>query len=226
MAGDETLVVDCGGINTLDNAGEEAGSYLISCGRDHIDTLFLTHLHADHVNGVPMLLEMLPVKSIVLPADVEDEDAMLGEILLAAEKNGTEIHYLETDTRLDCSGIQVQLFAPLEKGQVNERCMTGLFTVGDYDMLVTGDSSKTTEKELISRHRLSDLELLIVGHHGSRYASSGELLGSIGAKTAVISVGYNNFGHPTYETLERLAAYGYSIYRTDLNGTVEIRVEN
>ena len=65
-----------------------------------------------------------------------------------------------------------------------------------------------------------------MGHHGSRYSSSGELLGSIGADTALISVGYNTFGHPTYETLERLAAYGYSIYRTDLNGTVEFMLGN
>lgn len=226
MSGDETVVVDCGGINTLSNAGEATGSYLLSCGRDHIDALFLTHLHADHVNGVPMLLEMLPVKRIVLPAKVEDEDGMLEGILSAAEKHGTELQFLQEDTEIRFSGIRIQLFAPFEKGQINERCMTGVFSLGSYDMLVTGDSSKSTEKELLRQHPLRDLELLIVGHHGSRYASSGELLGSIGAKTAVISVGYNNFGHPTYETLERLAAYGYAIYRTDLNGTVEIRMEN
>jgi competence protein ComEC len=99
-----------------------------------------------------------------------------------------------------------------------------LVSLGSYDMLVTGDSSKSAEREFLQRHPLEDLELLIVGHHGSRYASSGELLGSIGADTAVISVGYNNFGHPTYETLERLNAYGYTIYRTDLNGTIEFYI--
>ena len=96
------------------------------------------------------------------------------------------------------------------------------YSFGDFDMLVTGDAPKAAEKELLARVPLRNLELLIVGHHGSRYSSSGELLGSIGADTALISVGYNTYGHPTYETLERLNAYGYSIYRTDLNGTVEI----
>ena len=91
-------------------------------------------------------------------------------------------------------------------------------------MLVTGDESKTAELELIAGHEIRDIELLIAGHHGSRYASGGKFLESIGADTAVISVGYNTYGHPTNETLERLAAYGYNIYRTDLNGRIEIRV--
>ena len=226
MSGDQTLVYDCGCINNLKNAGEEAGEYLLSCGRDHVDALLLSHLHSDHVNGVPMLLEMLPVSTIVLPADSEDADGHLDEILAAAQKHGTKIIFLDRDTDMRFGGIRAMLFSPLEKGDVNERCMTGVISLGSYDMLVTGDSSKEAEKELLHRHSLQELELLIVGHHGSRYASSGELLESIGANTAVISVGYNTFGHPTYETLERLDAYGYTIYRTDLNGTVEIWVNN
>lgn len=224
MAGEETVVVDCGGLYTLENAGEQAGAYLRNCGRDHIDLLLLTHLHNDHCNGVTMLMEMLPVSRIIFPADVPDEDGLLEEILASAEKHGTQITGLREDTRLQAGKIDIQLFAPGEKGDANERCMMALLSLGSYDMLVTGDCSKAAERELLTRYPLRELELLIVGHHGSRYASSGELLGSIGADTAIISVGYNPYGHPTYETLERLNAYGYQIYRTDLNGTVEIRV--
>ena len=226
MRGEETIIIDCGGINSLDNAGETAGSYLIACGRDHVDALLLTHLHADHVNGVPMLMEMLPVETLILPAGVDDEDGMLGTILEAAVRHHVQIEFLEQDEERNIGSIHMRLFAPIGSGEVNERCLTGVFSLGDYDMLVTGDSSKVTEQELLRLHPLHDLELLIVGHHGSRYASSGELLGSIGAKTAVISTGYNTFGHPTTETLQRLDAYGYTIYRTDLNGTVEIRIGN
>lgn len=226
MSGEETLVIDCGGINSLQNAGETAGSYLIACGRDHVDTLLLTHLHADHVNGVPMLMEMLPVKNLILPQGVDDEDGMLETILAAAARHAVHVEYLEEDEERSVGGIHMRLFVPTGAGDANERCLTGVFSLGDYDMLVTGDSSKSTEREMLRLHPLQDLELLIVGHHGSRYASSGELLGAIGADTAVISTGYNTFGHPTTETLQRLDAYGYRIYRTDLNGTVEIRVGN
>ena len=226
MREEETLVVDCGSIYTLDNAGERTGAYLISCGRRQVDALLLTHLHADHCNGVTMLMDILPVRLLILPADVEDEDGLLQEILDAADRHGTAVYYVSRDEEQDFGGIHARLFAPAGQGDANERCMMMEYSIGSFDMLVTGDAPKAAEKDLLSRYQLHDLELLIVGHHGSRYSSSGELLGSIGADTALISVGYNTYGHPTYETLERLAAYGYSIYRTDLNGTVEFMLGN
>ena len=71
-----------------------------------------------------------------------------------------------------------------------------------------------------------DVEMLVVGHHGSRSSTSGELLKALRGNTAIISCGLNSYGHPSYEVLERLYAYGYEIYRTDLQGTIEIRIRN
>ena len=223
-AGDDTVVVDCGNIYSMDNAGEICGEYLLGCGRREVDLLILTHLHADHANGVLRLMELIPVRSILMPYEPNDEDGLLEPILASAARHGTEIRSLSHDESFLLGKIGMELYAPGEAGDMNERCVTGKISLGEYDMLVTGDIDKAAEKELLALHDISDVELLIVGHHGSRYSSSGELLGSIGADTAVISVGYNTYGHPTYETLERLDAYGYTIYRTDLNGTVEIRI--
>ena len=167
---------------------------------------------------------MIPVEKLILASDVPDEDGLLEPILTSAEKHGTDIVWLQEDLDLTLGEIHAALFAPVDRGDANKCCISMLVSLDDYDMLVTGDASKSAEKALLESHPLHDQELLIVGHHGSRYACSGELLGSIGADTAVISVGYNSFGHPTYETLERLAAYGYNIYRTDCNGTIEIRL--
>ena len=80
------------------------------------------------------------------------------------------------------------------------------------------------ERELVRNYELSETELLIVGHHGSKYSSSPEYLSALGGETAVISCGYNSYGHPTQEVLERLLDYGYNILRTDMDSTVEIRV--
>ena len=186
--------------------------------------LLLTHLHADHVNGVPRLLELVDVGEIIIPDAVTDEDGMLDEIVSAAESHGTALRRLDSDELFSVGNIELNLFAPSEKGDLNERCMMMRVSIGTFDMIVTGDAPQAAERELIESHELPDAELLIAGHHGSKYSSSGELLSAAGAETAVISVGYNSYGHPTNETLERLRAYGYNVYRTDLNGNVEIRL--
>ena len=97
-----------------------------------------------------------------------------------------------------------------------------LTTAGDFDALITGDMDQIIEGRLIKYGDLPDIELLVAGHHGSKYSTSEELLLAARPETAVISVGYNTYGHPADETLERLAAAGCDIYRTDWSGTVTI----
>ena len=222
MAGDSTLLIDCGGINSLDNAGELAGRYLLSRGRKRADTLVLTHFHQDHSNGVAMLMEMVPLRQLVVPAMAEELPV---DIQDSARRHGVEIVYIETDSLLSVGeGITASLYAPAENSRGNESCMAVHLEVGDYQALITGDSSMTEELRLTREQELAGTELLVVGHHGSAYASSPQLLAELGGDTAVISVGFNSYGHPAEETLERLALCGYNVYRTDRDGTVEIRI--
>ena len=221
LSGDSTLLIDCGGLGTAENAGETAGAYLLSRGRRQVDVLLLTHLDADHCNGAEALMALCPVRTLLLPVGEEHAD-MRAALSAAAAHGGTELHCLEEDSLLTLGGIEAQLFAP--EDSAGEHSLAAVVSLGDYDMLVTGDMSRTKERALLAQHPLEGIELYIVGHHGSRYASAEELLRSIGADTAIISCGYNTYGHPEAETLERLAACGYTVYRTDENGTVEIRI--
>lgn len=223
ISGESAVLIDCGGGGTLDNAGSVAASYLISRGVKSLDALILTHLHADHANGVLTLMETLDVENIYMPIDPLDEDGLLGHILQSARSHGSLIHYVAEDWLLDIGGISLQIYRPATKGDANERCLMCRLSLDDYDLLITADAPAEAEVELSSRAELGGTELYVVGHHGSRYSTSYELLEELGAETAIISVGYNNYGHPTHEVLERLAAYGMDIYRTDLNSTVEIR---
>ena len=225
LSGDRTLMFDCGSIGALDNAGETAADWLENAGRKQVDTLILSHLHEDHTNGVPLLLELMPVEEIVLSPDADADEGMLSEIQAAAMRHGTTVTYLTGDTRKNYGKMQLQMFAPPEDGSENERCIISLVSVGDYDMLFTGDSLKNAEMDLIERHELPDMELLIVGHHGSKTSSDPAFLDAIRAEDAIISVGRNNsYGHPAWQTLMHLQMAGCNVYRTDRNGTVEVRI--
>ena len=223
--GCNTVLIDCGGGGKWRNAGDTAADYLIARGRTRVDMLVLTHLHADHANGVSALMSRMDVRYLALPADAEDEDGLVGEIISAALRSGTEIMYVSEDTDAAVGGISLRLYEPLGAGDLNERGIIVIASVGDYDMLVTGDVNVAVERLLVDSAALPDFELLVAGHHGSKYATSYELLDAVRAETAIISVGYNNYGHPTREALWRLSAYGMTVFRTDQMGTVTLRID-
>lgn len=222
MAGDSTVLIDCGGINSLDNAGELAGRYLLSRGRNRVDALVLTHFHQDHSNGVAMLMEMLPLRQLIISAPAEE---LPGGILESARCHGVELICIREDSQLRLGEeIQASLYVPRGKHGGNESCMAVHLDVGGCKALITGDSPMTLEQRLLREYQLRPTEILVAGHHGSADASSTQLLTALSGSTAVISVGHNSHGHPAEETLERLALCGYNVYRTDRDGTVEIRI--
>ena len=109
---------------------------------------------------------------------------------------------------------------------MNEECVSVLCTAGSFDALFTGDMDANTEYLLIASHPLPDIEVLMAGHHGSKYSTGEDLLAEVKPEIAVISCGAgNSYGHPNDETLRRLVSAGVSICRTDLQGTIEISVD-
>ena len=80
------------------------------------------------------------------------------------------------------------------------------------------------EAALMEGFPLPELEVLIVGHHGSKTSTSPDLLEATHPKVAVISVGADNsYGHPAPEILDRLSQFGCTVYRTDEDGTIIYR---
>ena len=134
------------------------------------------------------------------------------------------IEYISEKTNSELGNICLQLWEPQGVGDANEQGLIIQASVGDYDVLVTGDASSSVEKRLVKDGEIEGIDTLIAGHHGSRYSSCGAFLKYLDAENVIISCGYNTFGHPTHETLARDKAYGYNIHRTDLSGNIEIRL--
>ena len=88
-----------------------------------------------------------------------------------------------------------------------------------------GDAGVTTEKEIMDKYNLSDIDVLKVGHHGSKKSSSIEFINETNPKYSVISVGKNNrYGHPNKEVLDNLKSS--EIYRTDEDGSIMFKTKN
>ncbi|MDO5444491.1 MAG: DNA internalization-related competence protein ComEC/Rec2 [Eubacteriales bacterium] len=228
FSGDETVIIDCGSVMTADNAGEVAGKYLLSCGRSKINTLILTHLHEDHAGGVAELLEYIPVDEIILSSEFASDKDQLPAIKEAAKAHSVRITYITSDTEADVGSIHLRLFAPTgtSKENQNEKCLMCVVSIDDYDMLVTADAPAEIEKKLIRDKSFPQTDLLILGHHGSKTSSSEDLLRLCPGATGVISVGYNTYGHPSEEVLDRASGYLGTVYRTDRDGTVQLILDN
>ena len=94
-----------------------------------------------------------------------------------------------------------------------------------YKFMFMGDASITTEKEILKKYNIPDIDVLKVGHHGSKTSSSKEFINEINPKYSIISVGNNNrYGHPNKEVLDTLD--NSKIYRTDKDGSVMFKIKN
>ena len=216
-------LTDCGSLNRWKDAGGIAAEALQSAGCRQLRYLLLTHYDYDHVSGVQGLLERVGAETLLCPPDGGDTDAQAA-ILAAAEANGTEVRFITEETTLPLGEATLTVYPPLGDDSSNERGLVYLVSAGDYDLLITGDIDAEMEQRLIERYDLPDIEALVVGHHGSKYSTSSELLDALRPETAFISVGSNSYGHPSDQAMERLAERDITIYRTDLQGDLRLSV--
>ena len=223
-SGGETALVDCGSSNSYKDPGGLAADTLHSMGVRELSAVVVTHYHADHTNGLYEVLRRIPVQTIYLP-DIEDEYGVRERLVSLAEEKGAQVTYVTKETADTLGDTVLTIYPPVQSGgDLNELGLTALASAGDFDLLITGDMSGSTEKKLVETYALPDIEVLVVSHHGSRYSSNIRFLKAVTPEAAVISVGDNNYGHPSEETLQRLLAVGADIWRTDQQGTIRITV--
>ncbi len=211
----KTYLVDCGG-DSAESAADTAAAYLLSQGISALDGMIITHFDADHVEGAQLLLTRINAGTLYLPATSQ------GDIPSGFLK---ENQFIVTDKTVITAGTLSVTLIPGEEGESdNESGLSILFQTENCDILITGDMDSAGECALLEKLEIPDLEILIVGHHGSAYSTGQELLSATNPETAVISVGADNrYGHPAQTVLKRLTQCGCQIRRTDLEGTILIR---
>lgn len=206
QSGGQSALIDCGGYSDTVCA-DKAWQMLRSQNFYDLDLLLFTHFDRDHFGGTENFLTQIPAERTILPG--ASELLPLGEIV--------------TEDRAIPFGKGVLHLFPYTGGnKTQENSMAILFETEDCGILITGDLDVAGERRLVKNHALG-ADILVVGHHGSKYATCPELLDAVQPELAVISVGENNYGHPTQEVLDRLEEAGCTVRRTDLEGTIIIR---
>ena len=217
QSGGKTWMVDCGGSSDT-QAADKAAETLLSQGVFRLDGIILTHYDQDHAGGIANLLTRIPADVVFLP-DMDDADGT-GDLISAL---ADQTVYVSDDLHVSYDETDMTIFGPARTDSDNESSLCILFQAANCDILITGDRSAFGESLLLRKTELPRLEILIAGHHGAASSTSAELLAATHPAIVAVSVGENPYGHPAEELLERLAACGCIVYRTDKNGDIIFR---
>ncbi len=196
-------------------------------GAQGLDVAIASHGDADHLGGVPALVEALTPDLVVEPGQPLGTPLYLDYLRTVDQAAVTWRPGRAGDT-LVVDSVTLAVLHPTQSWveshlAANENSVVLRVSFGGFDAVLTGDAGFPAES-VLSLQAVSS-EVLKVGHHGSAGASGDAWLDAVGPKVAVISVGENTYGHPSPETLGRLAARGIAVFRTDRGGTVTIRTD-
>ncbi len=231
--GDAALIVTDGGSVLIDCGPEDTESKLLEYVKrytESLDYLILTHPHEDHIGGADRILEGIPTERVLL-TDAVSTTPTYTRVLDLLENGTAEVTEAVPGYTFTLGSTTFTVFSP-EPDQtfedMNDGSIVLLVEVAGVKALFTGDAGAAAEEALLARYTADELsaDILKIGHHGSSSSTTSALLQTVRPKYAVISVASDNeFGHPHGETLNRLAANGVSVYRTDVSGTVTATIK-
>ena len=204
--------------------------YLKRQGVWRIDRVWLSHPHADHMDGLFPVLTQLEVGSLVVGRMLEsaDEGGQYFALWDLARSQNVPIQIAHTLQReLNRENRGVRILHPNDwtvdtSDRCNEESIVLELQIDKYKILLTGDIEEDAERELLDD--LVEIDVLKVAHHGSRSSSSIAAISLLKPKWSVISVGDGNrFGHPHAQTLWTLK--DSTVLRTDWHGLIQIEVD-
>ena len=136
-----------------------------------------------------------------------------------------KIPYYSCVSELNLDNNKFYFLNNKDYGNENDNSSVIYTELNNHKFLFMGDAEIEVEEDLIEKYNLKDIDILKVGHHGSKTSSSEEFLNEINPKYSIISVGKNNrYGHPNKEVLENLS--NSKIYRMDQDGSIIFKMKN
>lgn len=214
---DEAMVIDSG----MDNQGTKIQYYLMQQGVEKIKYLILTHSDSDHIGSADVVVTKFDIEKVIMNeydtgTDTYDDfiSAMEYKNYKTTPGNVGDIYKLGDAT--------FEIIYPYEiSDNTNNNSISIVLTHGENTFLFTGDGDFQAESQMVSSGKLPSIDVYKVGHHGSGYSSSEELLTCISPKYAIISVGKeNDYGHPHESVMNRFDSMGIKVFRTDEQGTI------
>ncbi len=218
----DVIMIDTGGnVNNDYKLSDNILLYFKSIGLNKISTLVITHGDYDHMGESINIVQNFKVEKVIFNCGEFNE--LEQDLIKVLDKK--KITYYSCISELNISNNKLHFLQTKEYDNENDNSNVIYTKIDGYKFLFMGDASITTEKEIIDKYNFPNIDVLKVGHHGSRTSSSKDFINEVNPKYSIFSVGKNNrYGHPNKEVLDTLE--NSKIYRTDQDGSIMFKIKN
>ena len=223
----KNILIDTGGITSFDSTKKE---YIVknitipmlkSEGIKRIDYLIITHGDYDHMGEAVSLVKKFKVERVIF--NCGEYNYLEKELIKVLDKK--KIKYYSCIKELNIDDNKLYFLNTKEYDNENDNSNVVYMKLENYKFMFMGDAGIEKEKDILEKYNISDVDVLKVGHHGSKTSSSKEFIDEINPRYSIISVGKNNrYGHPNKEVLNILD--NSKIYRTDQEGSIMFQIKN
>jgi competence protein ComEC len=209
----EDVVIDGG------DSRSELSAFLDALGETALDVVVASHPHADHIGGLPQVVTERQVASVWTNGQTYTTN-IYRDLEAAIASSGAVKHVGTPGATFTVGGVLFTVLAPVNVGSnINDNSLVVRMDCGESSFLFTGDAETSSENEMIVLNRNLDVDVLKLGHHGSRTSTSMQLILAISPKLAIYQARVGNqYGHPHQETLDRLASAGVPVFGTGAAG--------
>lgn len=245
FADDEIIMLDVGqgdaflvrsnGATVLIDTGNQNTKLLKGLARQgvyHLDAVVISHADDDHCGSLEALRGVIVVDRVCLSSGTKSCDCISCEKLLTSAQHLVGeggVRFLSMGDRISVGYFTLDMVWPhvfTDEGG-NEDSLSLVARYEDWTALFCGDAEADELEHIVSEQQLKKVDILKVGHHGSRGAVTDRLLDQITPQLALVSVGeQNRYGHPAEEVLSILATHDVVVLRTDQGGDVVCKLSS
>ena len=224
QSGKECMLVDAG----TNETGTEVVRYLKSLGISRLAYLIGTHPHEDHIGGLDDVIHSFDIGTVIMP-DVSHTTRTYEDVLDALIDKDLKVTKPVPGTVYHLGEASFTILSPTEEveqqaaaaGDLNNLSVGLRLTFGANAFVMCGDAETLSEEAIVESGLTLKADVLKLGHHGSSTSTCDSFLQAVSPSIAVVSCGKDNsYGHPHRETMDKLAAEGITVYRTDEQGTL------
>ena len=219
----QTILLDTGGKRQNPNriTNNIIIPFLKSKGLNSIQTLIISHGDFDHMGEAINLVNNFKVEKVIFNCGPYND--LEKDLIKVLDKK--KIKYYSCIKELNIDNDKLYFLQTNEYDNENDNSNVIYTELNGYRFMFMGDAGVDKEKDILDKYNINDIDVLKVGHHGSKTSSGKEFIDEIKPKYSIISVGKNNrYGHPNKEVLENLKIS--KIYRTDEDGSIMFKIRD